>query len=276
VTSYLSIYDLEKGRIIPVLQTETLIEAPNWTPDGKTLIVNGQGMLFRVSLDDPGLERIDTGPADSLNNDHGVSPDGQTLVISDASAHGDSCIYTLPIGGGDPQQITKNVPSWWHGWSPDGKTLAYAARRESVMGIYTIAVSGGTETCLNQDLEHCDGPDYTPDGAWIWFNGARAGAMDLWRMRPDGNELQRMTDEPTQNWFPHPSPDGRQVLYLAYESGVFGHPRNHSVKLRLMPSGGGPSRPICELYGGQGSLNVPCWHPDGSLFAFVAYREPGL
>ena len=273
--SSLEIHDLGSGETTVLLRTDRLIEAPNWSPDGRFLVVNGDGRLYRVDLEGSAeLAEIDTGFARRCNNDHGISPDGRMLVISDATETGESCIYTLPIAGGAPQRVTANVPSYWHGWSPSGKTLAYCARRDGVFDIYTIGADGGEEIRLTDGRGHSDGPDFTPDGAWIWFNSSRSGAMQLWRMRPDGSGLERMTDDDAVNWFPHPSPDGRHVLYLAYRPGVEGHPRDHDVTLRLMSADGGEARTVVSLFGGQGSINVPCWSPDGRRFAFMRYGRP--
>lgn len=269
--SALCIHELSTGRETVVLETPRLIEAPNWAPDGSALIVNGDGLLFRVALDAPALTPIDTAFATRLNNDHGISPDGQTLVVSNHTVVGQSCIYTLPIGGGVPRQVTENTPSWWHGWSPDGATLAYVGARDGVFDIYTIPVAGGSERRITQGGGHHDGPDYTPDGKWIWFNSDVGGAMQLWRIRPDGNGRERMTDDKRVNWFPHPSPDGLSVLFLSYAPGTTQHPRDRHVMLRLMPASGGTPKTLIELFGGQGSINVPCWAPDGSRFAYVRY-----
>jgi Tol biopolymer transport system component len=269
--SALCIHDLSDGSEAVVLKTDRLIEAPNWTPDGRALIVNGDGRLYCVALDRPELGEIDTGFATALNNDHGVSPDGKRLVISNHTVKGQSCIYTLPFGGGTPERVTENTPSWWHGWSPDGATLAYVGCRDDVFDIYTIPVGGGRETRVTQGGGHHDGPDYTPDGRWIWFNSDVGGSMALWRIRPDGTERQRMTDDERVNWFPHPSPDGKHVLYLAYEEGTEQHPRDRNVELRLIPAEGGTAATLVTLFGGQGSINVPCWAPDSSRFAYVCY-----
>ena len=269
--SSLAIFDIETGAIDPVLVTDRHIEAPNWTPDGAALIVNGSGKLLRVPLDEPAMHEIETGFACRINNDHGVSPDGATLVISDASESGESCIYTLPAAGGTPAKVTEQMPSYWHGWSPDGATLAYTGKRDATYQIFTCPVAGGGETQLTHGFDHCDGPDYTPDGAWIWFNGEQAGSVQLWRMRPDGSDLEQMTDDDRVNWFPHPSPDGEHVLYLAYETGTQGHPANKPVQLRLISAAGGAPRMLHDLVGGQGTINVPCWAPDGKRFGFVHY-----
>lgn len=268
--SQLCIYDLDDAAVTVVLDHPGHIEAPNRHPDGY-LVVNGGGRLFRVPLEVPALVPIDTGFASACNNDHGISPDGTRLVISDSSRTDGSCIYTLPIAGGEPQRVTDAVPSYWHGWSPDGQTLAYVGRRAGPFVLLSCPVDGGAERCLTDAFDHVDGPDYTPDGAWIWFNGERGGAVDLWRIRPDGSDLQQMTDDAAVNWFPHPSPDGAHVLYLAYPAGTKGHPFGLDVALCLMPAAGGAARVLTRLHGGQGTINVPCWSPDSRRFAFVRF-----
>lgn len=181
----------------------------------------------------------------------------------------------MPVTGGIPEQVTAGIPSYWHGWSPDGERLAYVGRRPETGGtfqVFTCLLDGTDETRLTRDFDHCDGPDYTPDGSWIWFNGERNGSVQLWRMGVDGSLLQQMTSDARVNWFPHPSPDGRHVVYLAYEPGTTGHPADKTVELRLMPAEGGHPRSLLSLHGGQGTLNVPSWAPDSQRFAYVRYE----
>jgi hypothetical protein len=270
--SELAIFNLATGTAQTVLHTTRLIEAPNWTPEGKALLVNGDGRLYRVSLEgEARLEEINTGFAIKLNNDHGISPDGSQLAISDGTQNGQSCIYILPIDSGAPRKVTQLTPSYWHGWSPDGTTLAYCGVRDDVFDIYACGLDGKTETRLTDGTGRSDGPDYTPDGRWIWFNSTRSGIMQLWRMHPDGSALAQMSHDERSNWFPHPSPDGRHILYLAYAKGVDGHPRDHDVELRLMPAEGGAPKTLLAMFGGQGSINVPCWEPGSKRFAFMRY-----
>lgn len=274
--SELCIFDLATGTAEVLLRHDGHIEAPNWHPDGY-LLVNGGGRLFRVDLSDPHLVPIDTGFATALNNDHGISPDGTMLAISDKVETGKSAIYLLPVTGGVPVRVTEQVPSWWHGWSPDGARLAYVGVRRAgqPISLYTCALDGSDEICLAEDFDHIDGPDYTPDGQWIWFNGEKGGAVDLWRIRPDGSGLERMTHDDAVNWFPHPSPDGEHVVYLAYPAGTQGHPADLDVSLRIMPAAGGATRHLVDLFGGQGTLNVPSWAPDSARFAFMRFVKGG-
>lgn len=271
MTSEVAIFDLETRHVRTVLRTDRLVEAPNWTPDGKALIINGDGRLYRVDLVNSEMVEIDTGFAIACNNDHGISPDGGTLVISDSTEVGSSRIYVLSADGGVPRLVTEKAPSYWHGWSPDGLRLAYVAKRADTYQVYTCPMDGDEEFQVTHDFDHCDGPDYTPDGQWIWFNGERQGAVDLWRIAPNGGRLEKMTNDERVNWFPHPSPDGRHVLYLAYKADVKGHPAGEDVELRLLPAEGGEPQTLLSLLGGQGTINVPCWAPDARQFAFVRY-----
>jgi Tol biopolymer transport system component len=270
--SSVEIYTIATGETRIVWQTQQLVEAPNWSPDGQSLVINGDGLLYRLAVTGGEPQLIDTGFARTCNNDHGISPDGTTIVISDKTQFGASTIYTLPAEGGVPQQATLNRPSYWHGWSPDGKTLAYCGIRDQVFDIYTIPVEGGEETRLTFGEGRNDGPDYGHDGAWIYFNSSRSGRMQIWRLRPDGSDVTRVTDSEYGDWFPHPSPDGKHLLVLSYDGDVFDHPRDLDVRLRLMDPDGGNARVLFSLFGGQGTINVPNWSPDGTAFAFVRYE----
>ena len=79
--SIIETYEVATGRVREVLAVDGRIEAPNWAPSGDWLLVNGDGRLFRVPLAKPALQPVNTGPAIRCNNDHGISPDGSTLII---------------------------------------------------------------------------------------------------------------------------------------------------------------------------------------------------
>ena len=246
-------------------------EAPNWSRDGKAWFFNRDGHIYvqPVSGGEPRL--LDTGSATHCNNDHGLSPDGRLLAISN-SPRDASLIYIVPTTGGGPRLITPTGPSYWHGWSPDGKTLAYCAERNGNFDIYTIPVEGGKETRLTTADGLDDGPDYSPDGKYIYFNSERTGLMQIWRMKPDGSGQEQITHDDYNNWFAHPSPDGKWLVFLTYARGVKGHPPNQRVMLRIMPLAGGSPRVLAKLFGGQGTINVPSWAPDCRHLAFVSYR----
>ncbi|MGH9543592.1 MAG: TolB family protein [Terriglobales bacterium] len=248
-------------------------EAPNWTRDGKAFIFNSNGHLLRLRVAGGKPEMIDTGFATRCNNDHGISPDGTQLAISDQSQEEHhSLVYIVPIGGGAPRRVTKNSPSYWHGWSPDGKTLAFVGQRNGEFDIYTVPAAGGEETRLSAAKGLDDGPEYSPDGNFIYFNSERTGIMQIWRMRSDGGQQEQVTSDDFNNWFPHISPDGKWMVFLSYDRSVTGHPENKDVTLRLMSLSDKKIKLLAKLFGGQGTINVPSWAPDSKQLAFVSYQ----
>ena len=275
VDSILEIYDVNSNERRQLKTYPGTIEAPNWTQDGKTLIFNKQGRLWAYDLASGTETEIDSGFADACNNDHVLSPCGTMIAISHQTwEDGQSRIYTMPIGGGKPELITPIAPSYLHGWSPDGKSLAYCAERNGQYDVYSIPAAGGRETQLTDIPGLDDGPEYSPCGKYIWFNSTRSGLMQVWRMGQDGSDPTQMTFDESNSWFPHVSPDGKLVVYITYRKGdvePHSHPPNKDVELRLMSAEGGEYRTVVSLFGGQGTINVNSWSPCSGKFAFVSY-----
>lgn len=277
ITSHVTVISVD-GETRKVVHTAPkLLEAPNWSPDGAYLLLNSGGKLWRLPAAGGDLQAVDTGSITGVNNDHGISPDGKQFVIS--AGH----MYVLPAGGGQPRQVTTKTPSYYHGWSPDGGTLAYCAKRDGNFDIYGIPVTGGTETRLTTHVGYDDGPDYSPDGKWIYFNSDRSGSWDVWRFPAGGagandEKAEQITNDGAEDWFPHPSPDGKWLVFLSYQKGTKGHPANQDVALRLMPlpgdkAGRSDIRELVKLFGGQGTINVSSWSPDSKRFAYVSYSK---
>jgi TolB protein len=257
-----------------VLYTEPgSFQAPNWTRDGKALVYNGSGRLYRFDLATRAPTPIDTGTVVQNNNDHVLSFDGTMLGISSHGAEGEnSLVYTVPLAGGQPTRMTKLAPSYFHSWSPDGKTLYYTAQRNQEFDIYSMPAAGGEETRITTAKGLDDGPESTPDGRWIYFNSARTGRMQIWKMRPDGSDEQQITGDEFNNWFPHIAPDGKSLVVVSFLSDVdpSDHPFYRQVYLRQMDLEGAGARVIAYVFGGQGTMNVPSWSPDSTRIAFVS------
>ncbi len=274
--SRLEILDTETGARKVIYSTSTHIEAPNWSRNGKFLIYNSGGKLYKFDLKKGTPELINTGMAINNNNDHGISFDGKMLAVSnhvEENGKSSSIIFTLPINGGKPFRVTEKGPSYWHGWSPEGKFLVYCAERNGDYDVYQIPSNGGQEKQLTNTTGLDDGPEYSPDGKFIYFNSTRTGMMQIWRMKPDGTDQEQVTFDNHQNWFAHPSPDGKWLIYISYPSEVpaTSHPHNQRVMLRMLPVNGKEPKALAHIYGGQGTFNVPSWSPDSKKVAFVSY-----
>jgi hypothetical protein len=267
---------------IPVASTDRRVvftaaerfEAPNWLKDN-TLLYNGGGRLLRIPVDGGKPVPIDTGTINRVNNDHVVSPDGAMIGLSDSSQPPrQSLIYLVPITGGTPKRMTDQAPSYLHGWSPDGKTLAFCGARNGNFDVYTIPAAGGEETRLTTAEGLDDGPEYSPDGQYIYFNSVRSGSMQVWRMKPDGSGQEQLTNDEYNNWFPHVSPDGQRIVFISFDKTVPAgqHPPDKEVVLRMMTLNNRRITVLTKLFGGQGTINVNSWAPDSRRLAFVSYQ----
>nr|MBC7614384.1 PD40 domain-containing protein [Pseudopedobacter sp.] len=272
--SALEIMDIASGHRQVVATSEGSFQAPNWTPNGKTLIYNESGKLYNFDLKSKTASVLNTDFADKNNNDHVLTFDGTQIGIShqDVSNNGQSAVYTVAVTGGVPKKITEKTPSYFHGWSPDSQFLLYTGERNGDYDIYKISKDGGKETQLTKAKGLDDGPEYAPDGKYIYFCSTRTGKMQIWRMDPDGKNQTQLTFDELNNWFPHVSPDNKWLVFISFSKDVPAdkHPFYERVYLRLMPIAGGEPKVISYLYGGQGTMNVPSWSPDSKKIAFVS------
>lgn len=280
VKSFLNVYDLDTKKTVVVKEFDRRMEAPNWTPDGGELVYNDGGKLYRIPVGGGEPVLIPSGSARGCNNDHVISSDGKWVAFSNDD-RGGSRIYVMPFpAGGEPRLVTEKGPSYLHGWTPDMKTLAYTAKREGDkhFNIYSISDDGSNESRLTSTDALDDGSEYSADGKSIWFNSSRTGVMQVWRMNPDGSGQTQATFDKTRHaWFPHVSPDGKSLVYMAYKVGDVdpdAHPPYKDVEILLMDPEGGAPRVLLSFFGGQGSFNVNSWAPDSRKFAYVSYGRP--
>jgi Tol biopolymer transport system component len=277
--SNLEILDVASGKREIIYKVPYSIQAPNWTPDGKSLIFNdGNGIMYRFDLESKSVAAINTGGIVHNNNDHVISFDGKMIGLSNYERDlGGSIIYTMPIEGGTPKQITPKGPSYFHGWSPDGKDLVFCGERNGEFDVYKVSAEGGKEMRLTDAKGLDDGPEYTPDGKYIYFNSVRSGLMQIWRMKPDGSNQEQITNDGYDNWFAHISPDGKWFDYITFlpeETPAGIHPPYKHVYIRLLPlDGKGTPKVLAYVYGGQGSMNTPNWSPDGKRIAFIGNSD---
>lgn len=281
--SRLELLNIADGKRKVIHESKARFEAPNWMPDGKRLLYNDQdGSLYLIPTEGGTPLKLNTGEATRNNNDHGISFDGKWLAISShrpGLPGGGSTVYVLPLTGGVPKIITEKTPSYWHGWNPNNKEVVYVAQREGVKSfqLYKASVSGGSETRLTNNVNyHVDGPEYSPDGNYIYYNANPTGTMQIWRMKPDGTQQEQITFDEYHNWFPHISPDGKWMLMISFPTTIDpdSHPFYKRVMLRLLPlKQPGAPKVIAHLYGGQGTINVPSWSPDGKFIAFVSNSQ---
>ena len=255
-----------------------LFEAPNWAPDGDALLLNGDGLLWRLELDEgaaPQPVAIEDLPP--INNDHVIDAERGLIYLSANDGH----IHVAPLTGGAATRVTSAEDRFHflHGVSPDGATLAFVELTVGDWGagrLATIASSGGDTTYPDAGTRHLDGPEYSPDGRLIYCNteeyATAPGHAQLARLPAGGGRFERLVTSDTVDWFPHLSPDGSWATYITFPAGTEGHPADLDVEVRLVRTADWTEVVArFPLPGGQGTLNVNSWAPDSRRFAFVSY-----
>ncbi len=284
--SSISVYSLKDKSVKVIYSADTLIEAPNWSPDGKYLLINTGGNLYKLPVTSSASAqpaKIDLADINRCNNDKEVSPDGSLIAFSSSAKAKGSQVYTVSSMGGEPKLIVPETPSYFHAFSPDGKYMSFVAQREGNFDLFRVRTGGGPQERLTVNKGYDDGPDYSPDGKWIYFNSDRSGSWDIWRIPvsgggPDDREAQQVTKDDQEDWFPHCSPNGKWLVFLTFPKGTSGHnDRIDGVELRMMPLPGAhihAAQPVVlsKFFGGQGTINVNSWSPDSSAFAYVTYQ----
>lgn len=257
---------------------ELLLEAPNWTLDGSALVLNGDGKLWSFDVAGRTLEQVPLTGIPDLNNDHVLAPDATGIFLSANDGH----IYRAALSGGPAERITDDGGSFHflHGVSPDGGELAYVGIEAGDFTqpgrLRTIPSDGGATAGVDVGPGHCDGPEYSPDGKWLYLNtesfSALRGHAQLARVQVDGTGFERLLESGTVDWFPHLSPDGELASYIRFPAGTEGHPADLPVAVVLVSTNDWTAPlHIWPVFGGQGTLNVNSWAPDSKRFAFVAY-----
>lgn len=278
----MEVMDVADGKRKVIYESKERFEAPNWMPDGKNLLYNSNGNMYTIPVTGGNPVKFNTGTINHSNNDHVISFDGKMLAISsqrEGLPGWGSTVYTLPLTGGEPKLLTESTPSYLHGWNPNGKEVLIVAQRNnsSIFNLYKVSLKDGKETALTNNTKgHVDGPEYSPDGKYIYYNANESGTMQIWRMKADGTGKEQLTFDQYHNWFPHISPDGKMMVMISFPPDIDpnSHPSYKEVMLRVMKlDGAGAPRVIAHLFGGQGTMNVPSWSPDSKKIAFVSNSE---
>jgi Tol biopolymer transport system component len=286
--SRIFIYDLRDGSSHLVYTADSIWEAPNWSPDGKYLISNHDGAIYKLLLKQGGTaepQKLAIPAEDRCNNDKALSPDGSKLAFSATPGGGKgSEVFLANADGTGSRQMTFESPSYFHGWSPDSRTLAFVAQRHGSgqYDIYSMPAAGGPEKQLTSNIHQDDGPDYSPDGKWIYINSDRSGKEAIWRFPAEGAgpgdaKAEMVINDALEDWFPHIAPDGKRIVYIGYPAGTPTHnPRNVQIELKVVDVHDGKVAPVQKTLvratGGQGSMNVNSWAPDSTRFAYVTYE----
>lgn len=240
-------------------------EIPQWSPDSQWLALSLDGHVQIVPAAG-GLPRKLSDFTDGAFAPRWL-PDSQRLVVGATRHEADQLLLT-DIHGAWPRALSDSAEGdhWDAQPAPDGQSLAFTLRRFDDLNRMDIALhdlsSGETRRLYGQPKVRAWMPRWSPDGQWLAFICQQGGYDDLWRIRPDGSELEQVTrlglDIASFAW----SPDGKLIALTVMRMGA--------LDLGFWDLA---ARQYVELRRGLGAHANPNWAPDGSFLTFE-YESP--
>jgi Tol biopolymer transport system component len=266
-----------RSSVVVHTSRERLYEAPNWSGNGD-LVLNADGCLWTVPTTGGTPRSVELTGLPALNNDHVLDPDGRHVFVSAEDGH----IHRAPLAGGAARRVTADdgVLHFLHGISPDGKTLAYAGLIPDTEDtwcsgtVWTAPVDGHAPARQLTSAGPDDGPEFSPDGQWLYYNteSFSPGQAQIARLHVGSGQVEQLTFDGRVNWFPHLAPVGQLAYYVSFPAGTQGHPADLPVEVRVVDrSDWTTDLQTIRLPGGQGTANVNGWEPTGTRFAYVDY-----
>jgi Tol biopolymer transport system component len=242
-------------------QTRQLTTTPynkchlRWSPDGQRLSFAGNGKLGYVAIQNGAITFLPIALRGDFYNSW--SPDGSSIVFCASSAKGGYHIWTMPIVGGEPKQLTTQT-SFMPDWIPDGSGIVYVTNSSGNMDIWKINLENLKTIQLTENTSSDWHPSCSPNSRYVAFSSDRSGNSDIWMISSDGGVSEQLTDTKADEDHVCWSPDSKQIAFVSEQDMRW----ILCVKDLI-------TQEILNLYESDSALAYLSWSPDGNTIAYT-------
>jgi TolB protein len=243
--------DREERHMFPAVSSGP--QDPAWSPDGKWIAFSMRGDIWKAPADGGEATQLTSGP--NYHFEPAWSPDGRRIALS-MDVGGNLEIGIVGSDGGAVERVASNPrvdlePTW----SRDGKALYFVSARSGGWRIFRHDLAANTDTALINGIQ----PSVSPDGRSLVYAQGGVRVLDLATLESHVVRAEETEYRVKPQW----TPDGKSILYVTEDRG--------SNDIRIIPAAGGD--PIELTIDDEHHEMSPTVSPDGSRFAFVAYRD---
>ncbi len=214
--------DASGGTSVNLTQNAASDRGPQYSPDGSKILFvtdrDGRNELYVMNADGSNPVRLTNSP--DSNMAAAFSPDGTKVAYtvpvpsadpSDPAADGNmdvvatdtAMLHVVHCDGSEDRELTQiNDTVSASSWSPDSRTIAFAARvADESLDVFVINADGTGLTNLTNSPGDDLQPNWTPDGQTIVFESWRDGSAQICSVNAAGTDQKNLSNSTSTDWF---------------------------------------------------------------------------
>ena len=203
---------------------------PSWSPDFRKIVFTsnrhgGKMNVYSMNAKGQNIKRLTNVDLDEYSAV--ISPDGTKIVYVRTWLNGKDGVMWMDIDGSNQKTCAISGRNREPTWSPDGKKILFTSNMHSTYDgaydrdVYVMDLNCAGLTRLTFDPAYDANPVWSPDGSKIFFESDRGGQYGIYKMNPDGSNVELVHLAPVGSYIGYISLNaaGTRMLYYSDQNG---------------------------------------------------------